>query len=160
MPHSHIPIMLNFTLRVDAEKFPHNEHWCAHWCWCPPPPPLNAHAVTVITHKMHSRCKLFLTTKERPLFALKVVIPLKLRGNIAALTAPPLPPLLLKVLQCKMLCHYNVVLCIWGSIFIPRLLPYLLTLYGSFIQPIKSLFFVCWLDPKIRINGFQYIPSY
>ena len=52
---------------------------------------------------------LFLTTKERPLFALKVVIPLKLRGNIAALTAPPLPPLLLKVLQCKMICHYSCV---------------------------------------------------
>ena len=60
-------------------------------------------------HKMHSRRMLFLTTKERPLFALKVVIPLKLRGNIAVLTAPPLPPLLLKILQCKILCHYSLV---------------------------------------------------
>ena len=35
MPHSFIPIMLNFTLHVCA-KFSHGEHRCASWCWCSP----------------------------------------------------------------------------------------------------------------------------
>ena len=35
MPHSIIPIMLNFTLHVCA-KFSHGEHRCASWCWCSP----------------------------------------------------------------------------------------------------------------------------
>jgi len=49
-----------------------------------------------------SKNKFSLTTKERPLLDLNVVIPLKLKGIFAAPTAPPLPPsLLLKVLQCR-----------------------------------------------------------
>ena len=33
-----------------------------------------------------------LTRRERPLFALNVLIPLKFRGTYAALAAPPNPP--------------------------------------------------------------------
>ena len=35
MPHSHIPIMFNFTLYVCA-RFLHGEHWCANQCLCSP----------------------------------------------------------------------------------------------------------------------------
>ena len=35
MPHSHIPIMFNFTLHV-CTNFSYCEHWCASRCWCFP----------------------------------------------------------------------------------------------------------------------------
>ena len=35
MPHSHIPIMFNFTLHV-CTIFSHGEHWCASWCYSAP----------------------------------------------------------------------------------------------------------------------------
>ena len=35
MPHSHIPIVSDFTLHVCA-KFLHGEHQCASRCWCSP----------------------------------------------------------------------------------------------------------------------------
>ena len=48
MPHSHIPIMFNFTLHV-CINFSHGEHWCASWCWCSPTRH-NSYAMAMMLH--------------------------------------------------------------------------------------------------------------
>ena len=59
----------------------------------------NSTTVQIKTYDRHTDTSFIVyilpTVKERPLFALNVLNPLKLRGTYAVLTAPPMSPLLL-----------------------------------------------------------------